>query len=252
MDLSLIHPLLAAVTKRTLERLKEQGLLFMAFSGLRTFSEQDDLYAKGRTKPGNIVTQAKGGQSTHNYGLAVDCVPLTDKGHPSWPNPEGPEGHLWYDLEEALHWVLDNYDSPLGINDEEIEWGGRWNWHDYPHIQIRTTLRELRAGRYPYCEDVEWLVKAHTTFLFDTPWMLRRTQYLLRMQSYEVGTVDGIMGESSQKALAAFQDDHGIEVALDPANKINWVLDQETVALLVRLHQDARSQRPTDAEKLRR
>ena len=41
---------------------------------LRTFKESDDLYAQGRTKKGSIVTNAKAGQSYHNYGLALDFV----------------------------------------------------------------------------------------------------------------------------------------------------------------------------------
>ena len=46
---------------------------------LRTFAEQDALYAQGRTKGGLKVTNAKGGQSYHNYGLAIDIVLLIDK-----------------------------------------------------------------------------------------------------------------------------------------------------------------------------
>lgn len=45
---------------------------------LRTKEEQDALYAQGRTKKGSIVTNAKGGQSIHNYGLAFDIVILRD------------------------------------------------------------------------------------------------------------------------------------------------------------------------------
>lgn len=41
---------------------------------LRTFKESDDLYAQGRTVKGDIVTNAKAGQSYHNYGLALDFV----------------------------------------------------------------------------------------------------------------------------------------------------------------------------------
>lgn len=43
-------------------------------SVLRTFKEQDRLYAQGRTAPGNIVTNAQAGQSYHNYGLAFDFM----------------------------------------------------------------------------------------------------------------------------------------------------------------------------------
>ena len=47
---------------------------------LRTFPEQNALYAQGRTKPGPRVTKAKGGQSYHNYGLAIDfCLQLKGK-----------------------------------------------------------------------------------------------------------------------------------------------------------------------------
>lgn len=46
---------------------------------LRTDQEQDDLYAQGRTKSGKKVTNAKGGQSIHNYGLAFDIVILYDR-----------------------------------------------------------------------------------------------------------------------------------------------------------------------------
>lgn len=52
--------------------------------GLRTFAEQDDIYAQGRTKPGKIVTKAKAGQSFHNYGLALDFCLVHKDGSISW------------------------------------------------------------------------------------------------------------------------------------------------------------------------
>jgi len=47
--------------------------------GLRTIEEQNDLYAQGRTKAGAKVTNAKGGSSFHNYGLAFDFALMYDK-----------------------------------------------------------------------------------------------------------------------------------------------------------------------------
>jgi peptidoglycan LD-endopeptidase CwlK len=44
-----------------------------------TFAEQDEIYAQGRTKPGKIVSFARGGQSYHNFGFAADIVLLIDK-----------------------------------------------------------------------------------------------------------------------------------------------------------------------------
>src|SRR5690606_21256542 len=45
---------------------------------LRTIEEQNKLYNQGRTTKGKIITNAKGGQSWHNYGLAFDIVLLYD------------------------------------------------------------------------------------------------------------------------------------------------------------------------------
>jgi peptidoglycan LD-endopeptidase CwlK len=48
------------------------GITIKVISGLRTDEEQNDLYAQGRTKPGRIVTNARGGYSNHNFGIAFD------------------------------------------------------------------------------------------------------------------------------------------------------------------------------------
>jgi peptidoglycan LD-endopeptidase CwlK len=59
--------------------------------GFRTWTEQDALWAEGRTSPGKIVTNAKGGESWHCYGCAVDVCPFIndqkpdwDENHPAW------------------------------------------------------------------------------------------------------------------------------------------------------------------------
>lgn len=59
------------------------GITLRITQGLRTIDEQNALYAQGRTKPGKIVTKARGGQSYHNYGLAIDLVEMID-GQPNW------------------------------------------------------------------------------------------------------------------------------------------------------------------------
>ena len=50
------------------------GYNLQIMSGFRTVAEQDQLYQLGRTVDGNIVTDATGGHSMHNYGLAVDVA----------------------------------------------------------------------------------------------------------------------------------------------------------------------------------
>lgn len=50
------------------------GLEPIVTEGFRSVARQNELYAQGRTRPGQIVTKARGGQSAHNYGLAVDVT----------------------------------------------------------------------------------------------------------------------------------------------------------------------------------
>lgn len=50
---------------------------------LRSNDEQAKLYAQGRTAPGHIVTNAPAGRSAHNFGLAIDVVPVVN-GKPDW------------------------------------------------------------------------------------------------------------------------------------------------------------------------
>ena len=54
-------------------------LTYKIISGTRTYAAQDELFARGRTKPGHRVTNAKGGQSNHNFGIAWD-VGIFDNG----------------------------------------------------------------------------------------------------------------------------------------------------------------------------
>jgi len=80
--ISLLHPIIREeglqIYNEICEALKGSAICRFAYT-LRTFAEQDALYAKGRTEAGKIVTNAKGGMSYHNYGLAIDIVLLKDK-----------------------------------------------------------------------------------------------------------------------------------------------------------------------------
>lgn len=89
--------------------------------GFRSFARSDDLYAKGRTKPGKKVTKAKAGQSYHNFGLAVDCVLTDPKGNPTWDfDPLGPVFQRVVTL----------------AKNRGLTWGGDWvTFRDYPHFQ---------------------------------------------------------------------------------------------------------------------
>lgn len=83
-----IYPPLLARVEVMLERLNRRGYRYVATRGWDSFATQDEIYAQGRTKPGLIVTHAKGGESQHNFGLALDFVFDADADkpgvQPSW------------------------------------------------------------------------------------------------------------------------------------------------------------------------
>lgn len=96
------------------------GIRIKVISGLRTYAEQDALYAQGRSNKGKIVTNAKGGYSNHNFGIAFDVAVF--------------EGTTY--LPESVKY------KAVGVlgNDLGLEWGGNWRTIiDQPHFQLRPT-----------------------------------------------------------------------------------------------------------------
>jgi len=96
-------------------------------AGFRTAKEQSDLYAQGRTEPGNIVTNADGvdRKSYHQSGQAVDVVPYPEM----WDEQALRDfGHFV----KGIAVMLKRY----GAIDNDIEWGGDWKFLDRPHWQL--------------------------------------------------------------------------------------------------------------------
>jgi peptidoglycan L-alanyl-D-glutamate endopeptidase CwlK len=73
-SLDVLYPPFRGQVEILLGKLAEAKLPFFPFMTLRTWEEQDALYAQGRTTTGKIVTNAPGGMSWHCYGLALDLV----------------------------------------------------------------------------------------------------------------------------------------------------------------------------------
>jgi peptidoglycan L-alanyl-D-glutamate endopeptidase CwlK len=81
--LSEVHPELANRVRQLADSLLTQAITIRVTQGLRTWAQQLALYNQGRTAPGKIVTNAKPGYSAHNFGYAVDIVPM-DGTLPDW------------------------------------------------------------------------------------------------------------------------------------------------------------------------
>lgn len=73
-----LHPKLRDKAREFINKAEQAGIKLRVTSGLRTWDEQQKLYDQGRTAPGAIVTNAKPGQSYHNFGLAIDVVPIVN------------------------------------------------------------------------------------------------------------------------------------------------------------------------------
>lgn len=118
-----LNPLLAEKIRHVAALMSAKGVELRVVQGLRTKAEQDALYAQGRTLPGKIVTDARGGQSMHNYGLAVDMVPGIRGASPWKPN--------WNDKDP-------DYETMIDLCEQQgLVAGARWiHIPDVDHFQL--------------------------------------------------------------------------------------------------------------------
>jgi len=125
-------PVVKEKVKKFVALCKGDGIELLITSTYRDHESQNALYAQGRTEPGRVVTNAKGGQSFHNYRCAVDVVPLVN-GKPDWDGTHP----IWA--------KIGNYGKLAGL-----EWAGEWTkFKELAHFQYTggLTLADLRAGK---------------------------------------------------------------------------------------------------------
>lgn len=125
----------------------------MIHSGYRGHAEQQTIYDRGRTTPGEpcrhgnqvsavgtctthplgiTVTNAQPGSSWHNFGCAVDVVFCNASGQPTWP-----EGNNW-----TRNGTLAQANG--------LTWGGNWTDPDLPHMQHPAADSPSQAIRNAY------------------------------------------------------------------------------------------------------
>jgi len=105
-------------------QMHDAGLQFIVTCTYRSQDEQDELYARGRTKPGNKVTWTR--NSRHTRRTAFD-IALVKDGKVSWDIKADVNDNDIADYEEA---------GEIGES-VGLEWGGRWKTPDRPHFQLR-------------------------------------------------------------------------------------------------------------------
>jgi peptidoglycan LD-endopeptidase CwlK len=124
-----LHPAIRSRAEKALETWDREGHDILVTCTYRDHEAQVDLYARGRTKPGPIVTMAKPGNSKHNHtidgkpaALAFDVVPMF-AGKPVW-STVGDGLLLWREV------------GRIGIACG-LQWAGQWRGalREFPHFQ---------------------------------------------------------------------------------------------------------------------
>lgn len=118
-NLNDLHPIVRDKAEQALAECKAKGIDVLVTCTLRTGEEQNQLFAQGRTEPGRVITNARAGQSMHQYGCALDIYPVIG-GKPDFTGTR-PEWH-----------VIAGIFKSLGF-----EWGFDWpRFKEMPHFQF--------------------------------------------------------------------------------------------------------------------
>ena len=124
-------PAVKARVERFIAAAKAEGIDLLVTSTYRDNESQNALYAQGRTTPGKIVTNAKAGESFHNFRCAIDVVPIV-AGKPRW------------DVKDEVWQKIGKLGKAQGL-----EWAGDWKrFKEYPHFQYTggLNLAQLQKG----------------------------------------------------------------------------------------------------------
>lgn len=137
-----LHPMVEERSRELVEAAEEIGITIIITDGFRSFEEQDILHQQGRISGGTIVTYAEGGESYHNYGLAIDFALRLGDGSVVWDIERDGNGNGepdWFEVADI--------GKSLGF-----DWGGDWNrFKDYPHLEMTfgLSISELQQGWRP-------------------------------------------------------------------------------------------------------
>lgn len=120
-----IKKIVADKVRYVIAEMHKQGIYVGVAQGYRSIAEQNALYAQGRTAPGAIVTRARGGQSNHNFGVAVDLF-LYD----------GNITKAFFGVDARFRKVV------AEMKKQGFDWGGDWtSFYDAPHFELYDAVR---------------------------------------------------------------------------------------------------------------
>lgn len=132
-DIKELHPIVANQCQEFIEACKSQGVDVIITSTYRDNQAQQFLYAQGRTVEGPKVTNARPGQSAHNYRLAFDFCAVVN-GKAEWNNPRLYErcGAVAVDL--GLEWAGDWVSFPELVHCQNLLGKSLQFYRDHAHV----------------------------------------------------------------------------------------------------------------------
>lgn len=206
-NLKQCHPRLQTLAEKLVEECKKQGYPISIGETFRTVAEQNALYAQGRTKPGQVITNAPGSSysSMHQWGVAFDI----------YRN----DGNGAFNESGGYFQKVGTIGKSLGL-----EWGG--DWHsivDKPHFQLPdwgstpSKLKSMYGNVYRFKEtwyqgqgdepqeNTAGSPGSNTSDSGKDTWVRNLQEELVR-QGYHPGTVDGIPGPNTLVACPTVKE----------------------------------------------
>ncbi|WP_425203575.1 peptidoglycan-binding protein [Priestia megaterium] len=198
-----VHGTIRDMSLELIKKAYNQKIYVVITQGFRSIAEQNALYAQGRTRPGSIVTNARGGYSFHNYGLAVDFVLLNESKQPVWNVND-----KWMSVVRMA--------TGMGFSA-----GAHWSsFKDYPHLELTfgLSLAQLRAGKKPpiYKGSTTPIENPSNSNSSDLRFnsrgdAVKKLQQDLTKLGYKLDA-DAIYGSATESKVSSFQKNNGLTV----------------------------------------
>lgn len=208
-DINLLHPLARQKALALQALCKQKGINIIISQTWRSKTEQDNLYAQGRTKPGKKITNAKYPFSAHCWGIGFDVAVWNDKDKDGKVDPG------------EIDWSAEPYNTVGKLGKTlNLLWGGDFNSiKDRPHFQI------------PDYDEHELIKKYSVPDNFKKTWLtIEKKQEMIKQ------VFNDIKGHWAEKYIIRANSEGIVSDAKD--NKFNPELNitrAEVISLLMRL-----------------
>lgn len=209
-DISKLHPDLQKKIDEFKIKCEKSGLKVGIGECFRTVAEQDALYAQGRTKPGKIVTNARGSSysSMHQWGVAFDFYRNDGKGA--------------YNTSGQFFQKVGAIGKSVGL-----EWGGDWkSFKDLPHFQLKqwgsTSATLKKKYGTPDRFIATWKTPQPVTTMRDRKYTVLKNNLWLRNKPTSIGTY--IVKMPIEATVSSLGETKGGYLKVQYGKKIGWAL----------------------------